>query len=60
MKKRVTIRLKNAEMEFLENIRKKYGFDYSTTIRFCINFVILFRGTEEFKKLLRRMPKDLK
>lgn len=57
MKKRITIRLNDAEIEFLEKIKREHGFDYSNIIRFCINFVMLFKNTKEFRKLVDRMPK---
>jgi hypothetical protein len=57
MKRRITIRLSDDELEFVEEMKKK-GIAPSTLIRFCINFVMFMKNTEEFKKLVEKLPKD--
>jgi hypothetical protein len=57
MKRRITIRLSDDELEFVEEMKNK-GIAPSTLIRFCINFVMFMKNTEEFKKLVEKLPKD--
>jgi len=57
MGKKITIRLSDDELEFVEEMKKR-GISPSTLIRFCINFVMFMKDTEEFKKLVEKLPKD--
>jgi hypothetical protein len=59
LKKVVTVRLSDDEIEFLDSMFKK-GVNYSTAIRFCIAFVKFVRGTKEFKELVESLPDDIK
>lgn len=56
LKKIQTIRLSEDELSFLENMKKE-GFSPSTTIRFCINVMMLLKNDKDFKKILKKLSK---
>jgi hypothetical protein len=51
MKRRITIRLSDDELEFVEEMRKK-GIAPSTLVRFCLDFFIFIKDHEGFKKFI--------
>jgi hypothetical protein len=59
LKRVVTVRLSDDEINFLDSLFKK-GINYSTGIRFCIAFVKFIREMPEFKKMVEALPSKIK
>jgi hypothetical protein len=56
MRRRVTIRLSDDELEFVEEMKKK-GIAPSTLIRFCLDFFIFIKDHKDFKKFVDKLLK---
>jgi len=57
MKKKITVRFSEDEIQFIEEMKTR-GINPSTLIRFCLNFVMFIKDKKEFVNLIKKLPKD--